>query len=227
MIFAEISITDITANQLPKYGPLKGQCCVQPGHYIKGTFFLGGAGLDGIYIPQLIKAFHDAGIISAVYLDREKWSSGQHIDATIGVFFGRDYDPWFPMLLRIHPNSHKQFNLIGYSYGSLIAAQLAAKYARYGSIVDHLVLIGSPISEEFLNLVNAMDNIKKVIVIDLDKQGDPIFAGMDTFDLMTSARNLQQQFDEKEGHFYYAKEGSLGDKRRKELSEGLYKLGLR
>jgi len=223
MLFAEIS----TSNQTSKLGPLKGKCCVKPGSHIKGTFFLGGAGLNGIYIPKLIKAFHKAGIKSAVYLDREKWSSGQNIDASIGVFFGRNYDPRFPMLLRIHPNSHKQFNLIGYSYGSLIAAQLAVKYARHGSIVNHLVLIGSPISEHLLKIVKGMKTIKKVIVINLNEHGDPIFAGMDTFDLMTSARKLQQQFDKKEGHFYYAKEGSVGDKRRKALSEELYKLGLR
>jgi aryl carrier-like protein len=114
---------------------------------LKVHFFLGGAGLDGIYIPKLIKAFHQAGITSAIYLDREKWSAGTAMDATIGVFFGRDYDPRFPMLLRSNPSSHKQFNLIGYSYGSLIAAQLAAKYAQRGSFVDYLVLIGSPISE--------------------------------------------------------------------------------
>ncbi len=82
MQVAEIS----TANQAGKYGPLKGQCCVKPGSYIKGTFFLGGAGMDGIYIPKLIGAFHKSGIKSAVYLDREKWSEEQYTDAFVGVF---------------------------------------------------------------------------------------------------------------------------------------------
>jgi len=223
MPFAEIS----TTNQPTKYGPLKGKCCVKPGSYIKGTFFLGGAGLNGIYIPKLIKAFHTAGIKSAIYLDREKWSSGQNRDATIGVFLGRDYDPRFPMLLRVFTTSHKQFNLIGYSYGSLIAAQLAVKYARYGSVVNHLVLIGSPISEKFLEIVKGMRTIRKVIVINLDKQGDPIFAGMDTLDLITNSLELRQQMIENKGHFYYAKDDSTGDKRRKELAEELYKQGLR
>ncbi len=223
MLFAEIS----TSNQTPKLGPLKGKCCVKPGSYIKGTFFLGGAGLNGLYIPKLIKAFHKEGIKSAVYLDREKWSAGQNMDASIGVFFGRDYDPRFPMLLRIHPNSHKQFNLIGYSYGSLIAAQLAVKYARHGSIVNNLVLIGSPISEHFLNIVKGTKTIKKVIVINLDKHGDPIYAGMETSELVSNSVKLFLQMQESKGHFYYAKEGVVGDKRRKELAEKLYKSGLR
>jgi len=227
MIFAEISASDSTSDQSPEYGPLQGQCCVKPGSYIKGTFFIGGAGMDGIYIPKLIEAFHEAGIKSAVYLDREKWSNGQNFDATLGVFLGRDYDLWFPMLLRIRLNSHEQFNLIGYSYGSLIAAQLAAKYARYGTPVDHLVLIGSPISEEFLNVVNTMDRIKKVIVINLDEHGDPIYAGMEASELVSNSVKLFLQMQESEGHFYYAKEGGVGGKRRKELAEELYKLGLR
>ncbi len=220
---AEIS----TTNQEGKYGPLKGQCCVKPGSYIKGTYFLGGAGLNGLYIPKLIKAFHNAGIKSAIYLDREKWSAGQKMDVASGVFLGREYDPRFPMLLRVHPNSHKQFNLIGYSYGSLIAAQLAVKYARHGSIVNNLVLIGSPISENFLNTVKSIKTIKKVIVINLDKQGDPIYAGMDASELVINAYTLREQMKTSTGHFYYAEEGSVGNKRRKELADELYKLGLR
>jgi len=45
MIVAEIT----TIDQPAKRGPLKGQCCVKPGGHIKGTYFLGGAGLNGIY----------------------------------------------------------------------------------------------------------------------------------------------------------------------------------
>lgn len=223
MAFAEISSSNLASKQ----GPLKGQCCVKPGSYIKGTYFLGGAGLNGIYIPKLINAFHSAGIKSAIYLDREKWSAGQNMDAAVGVFFGRNYDPRFPMLLRVYPNSHKQFNLIGYSYGSLIAAQLAVKYARQGSIVSHLVLIGSPISEHFLNIVKGMKTIKKVIVINLDKHGDPIYAGMEVSELVMNAYTLREQMKTSTGHFYYAEEGSTGNKRRKELADELYKLGLR
>ncbi len=223
-----MQVAEITGkDQAGKFGPLKGKCCVKPGEPIKGTYFLGGAGLNGIYIPKLIDAFHQAGIKSAIYLDREKWSAGQNMDASIGVFFGRELDPRFPMLLRAYPNSHKQFNLIGYSYGSLIAAQLAVKYARKGSYVDHLVLIGSPISENFLKIVQEMKTIKKVVIINLEKHGDPIFAGMETSDIVLSAFTLREQMKTSNGHFYYAEKGSVGDKRRKDLAEELFKLGLR
>jgi pimeloyl-ACP methyl ester carboxylesterase len=223
MEVAEVTSKDLVGT----HGPLKGKCCIKPGDYIKGTFFLGGAGLDGIYIPKLIKAFHQAGIKSAIYLDRDKWSAGTGMDATIGVFFGRDYDPRFPMLLRANRTSHKQFNLIGYSYGSLIAAQLAAKYAQRGSTVDYLVLIGSPISENFLKKVQGMKTIKKVIVINLDKHGDPLFAGMEASEIALSSFTLAGQMIDSSGHFYYAEKGTVGDKRRKQLAEELFKLGLR
>ncbi len=200
---------------------------MKPGSYIKGTYFLGGAGLNGLYIPKLIKVFHNVDIKSAIYLDREKWSAGQNMDASVGVFFGREYDPRFPMLLRVYPNLYKQFNLIGYSYGSLIAAQLAVKYARHGSIVNHLVLIGSPISEHFLNIVKNVKTIKKVIVINLDKHGDPIYAGIETPELIVNILTLREQMKTSRGHFYYAEKSSVGDKRRKELAEELYKIGLR
>ncbi|MBL4797667.1 MAG: alpha/beta fold hydrolase [Oleispira sp.] len=208
-------------------GPLKGACCVKPGEKIKGTFFLGGAGLNGSYIPQIISSFHDSGINSAIYLDRDKWSGGQGADAVIGVFLGRNYDPRFPMLLRLHNNSHSQFNLIGYSYGSLIAAQLAAKYSRKGTIVDHLVLIGSPISKEFLNQLKNNLLIKNIIIINLDTQGDPIYAGMEATDLIYNSLELAQQMGDSSGHFHYAKEGQEGDKRRTQLAQELYSKGLR
>lgn len=220
---AEITNNDVVAN----LGPLRGQCCAKPGNRVRGSYFLGGAGLNGLYIPKLIQALHKAGIKSAIYLDREKWSSGQYADAAIGVTFGREYDSRFPMLLRVRPNVHKQFNLIGYSYGSLIAAQLAIKYAKKGTVVDHLVLIGSPISKAFLMQLKNSANIKKTIVVDLNHHGDPIYAGMVMSDLAANVITLIGQMPRSEGHFYYAKEGAVGDKRRKELAIYLYGLGLR
>lgn len=101
-----------------------------------------------------------------MYVDRDKWSGGTALDAGIGSVLGRDYDPRFPMLLRHSLSNALQFNLIGYSYGSIVAAQLAAKYAIKGTVIDNLVLIGSPISLEFLQRLKNIAQIKKLIVID-------------------------------------------------------------
>jgi len=120
--------------------------------------------LDGEYISKMISAFRNAGITSAMYVDRQKWSAGTAADTSIGVMLGRDYDPRFPMLLRVNKNGGSQFNLIGYSYGSIVAAQVAMKYANGGTKVDHVVLIGSPISRPFLARLKSNKNISRIIV---------------------------------------------------------------
>jgi pimeloyl-ACP methyl ester carboxylesterase len=87
-----------------------------------------------------------------------------------------------------------QLNLIGYSYGGLQAAQAAADYVENGGRVDHLVLIGTPISTELLNKLKANSNIGNIEVIDLTGQGDPIRAGMGTGELIRSFPELAAEF---------------------------------
>lgn len=84
----------------PEVGPHSGECCVEPGMPIKGTYFLGGAGMNGYYIEPLVRELRSAGIGSAVFLDKQKWSAGTGMDAAVGSVFGRLYDPRFPMRLR-------------------------------------------------------------------------------------------------------------------------------
>ncbi|MGT2494661.1 hypothetical protein ACU4GD_40160 [Cupriavidus basilensis] len=99
-----------------------------------------------------------------------------------------------------------QFNLIGYSYGSLLAAQTAWSYARAGHVIDHLVLVGSPIEAGFLSHLRNHENIRKTIVIDLKPFGDPIYAGMPRRELVESAPMLEEADARRQvrGHFYYA-----------------------
>lgn len=216
-----------TKDQAQSYGPLKGKCCVKPGEKVKGTYFFGGAGLDGAYIEPLVRALRQAGIKNPVYVDQDKWSAGIGFDAAIGSVLGREYDPRFPMRLRISDIKSSQFNLIGYSYGSIVAAQLAAQYAKKRTVIDHLVLIGSPISRTFLERLHHVPHIKKLVIINLDERGDPIYAGMGVFELFSSLPRLALQMPDSEGHFYFAHPGQVGDRRRKALAEKLYKAGLR
>lgn len=219
---------EITANNTAqKIGPLKGVCCTQPGGKIKGTYFFPGAGMDGHYIQPLVRSLLDAGIKSAMYVDRDKWSAGTALDAGVGSLLGRDYDPRFPMLLRHSKTNALQFNLIGYSYGSIVVSQLAAKYAGKGTVIDDLVLIGSPISSEFLQKLKELAQIKRVVVIDLNEFGDPIFAGMSIIELFSNLPTLASQMPDSEGHFYYADPSKKGDDRRNELAKKLYDIGLR
>lgn len=211
----------------PDIGPLKGVCCSQPGDKITGTYFFGGAGMNGSYISPMVTAFRQAGIKSSMFTDQDKWSAGITKDAAISTILWRDYDPDFKMLLRIPDRKSPQFNLIGYSYGSVISAQLAAKYARKGTVVDHLVLIGSPISKSFITTLNEIKPIKKVIIIDLVEYGDPIYAGINILGLFSKLTLLASQKAQAEGHFYYIDPTLIGDKRRKILAEDLYRQGLR
>ena len=208
-------------------GPLAGPCCSKPGEVVKGTFFLGGAGLNGSYIPKVIRELHHAGIKSAIYLDKDKWSAGKPFDITSSIKLARRYDPSFSMLLRLYKNYYSQFNLIGYSYGSVLVAQLAMKYALKGSRIDHLVLIGCPISRHFLSMLHSQVNIRKIIVIDLDQQGDPIYAGMTTWELAKNVNKLRKQMSRSDGHFYFVPESKTGDDRRKALAHYIYQAGLR
>lgn len=220
---AEITQSSSTQN----FGPLTGVCCALPGSKVTGTLFFGGAGIDGAYIKDLVKEMHSAGIRSAVFIDRDKWSGGTILDALVGVSFAREYNPRFPLLVRIKARPNEQFNLVGYSYGSLLAAQLAAKYALKGTVINHLVLIGSPISKRFLDSLRRMPNIKKVIILNLNEQGDPIYAGMNYGELALSAPQLAYQMTQQAGHFYYADSGEEGMKRRKALAKFLFQQGLR
>ena len=122
----------------------------------------------------------------------------------------------------------EQTNYIGYSYGSLLAAQTAMYYANQGQVIDNLVLIGSPIDADFLNKLKSNKNIKNVIVKDLGFNGDPIYAGMSDLSLLGAIPTLAVDiFTPGKGHFYYAPDTNEGKNRRKALAEELYNLGLR
>ena len=124
-----------------------------------------------------------------------------------------------------------QFNLIGYFYGSLLAAQTANYYAKQGFVVDHLVLIASPIDDDFLTKLKINKNIGRVIVINLTAEGDEIFAGM------SQAHFADPRFLEKigvdmlagrgEGHFFYGHRVPALDARLKTLAEYIASKGLR
>lgn len=118
----------------------------------------------------------------------------------------------FPHRLKMPDGDKGQLNLVGYSFGSLIAAQFAAKYADQGIRVDNVVLIGSPISSDFLQKLINHPNIGKVLVKDLVKYGDPIRAGMSTIDAVRAIPVLMKQDAEvnSSGHFYYRPSSEIG-----------------
>lgn len=178
----------------------------------RGTLYWGGAGLDGPYIQPQLAAFQRAGIEHVrVGLTNTAVASfgavtGPVLDAIRAGTLIRYKDDAEWTIASGMTDDAPQFNLIGYSYGSVLAAQTAHWYARQQHVVDHLVLIGSPIDGDFLADLRSMPTIKRVIVKDLRQFGDPIYAGLSQHELILAAPELKRQQDRRlgEGHFYYA-----------------------
>lgn len=201
----------------------------------RGTLYWGGAGLDGPYIQPQLQAFKSAGIASVnvgltnTASRRLGTGAGAFVDAVRAglVIRYEDDDSW--VIASGMNDAAPQFNLVGYSYGSLLAAQTANSYARQGHVIDHLVLIASPIDAGFLHKLQANTNIRNVVIINLGTYGDPIFAGIGQTELIEAIPTLKRQQDRNlgEGHFYYAHVVKDSPKRWAELAAQLADAGLR
>ena len=200
----------------------------------RGTLYWGGAGLDGKYLEPQIRAF-EAAEINHVSVGLTNTASqqigeaGMFVDALRAGLTVRYEDDSEWVISSWMTNESKQFNLIGYSYGSLLAAQTANYYAKVGHVVDHLVLIGSPIDRDFLNNLKKRKAIRKIVVIDLVDKGDLIYAGITQWELTKAAPALADQMlsDRGEGHFYYAHVVRDSSKRWASLANRLHSEGLR
>jgi RHS repeat-associated protein len=197
-----------------------------------GTYFFGGAGIDGDYISDMNKALGEAGISDVHSIDRELWSGGTAADAGVGVFALRNEINLgdkinFQEKFYSRGDGKGQLNLVGYSYGSLVASHVAMTHVKKGGVVDNLVLVGSPISSSFLRTLQNTSRIKNVHIVNLTAQGDPIYAGMGVVKLFISAPKLTYQMTSSTGHFYYAPGTDVGAARRRELAKDLYGVGLR
>jgi hypothetical protein len=200
------------------------------------TVYLGGAGMTGGYIDDQIKSLRMVGqyadAVAGVNKHRYRLKKINGMSDSGPYSVEADWSLKSLGVSRSIPTAG-QFNLIGYSFGSLVAAQSALYYADKGQAVDYLVLIGSPISEEMLGEVRQQSLIKHVVVLDLKEHGDPIHAGMSFFDLAEHAPLLGSQMTESSerkegvGHFYYGIDGPSGEQRRLELAKSLYAKGLR
>ena len=204
----------------------------------RGTLYWGGAGLDGAYIQPQLQAFIAAGInnvnvgltnTGGAYMPERAKPLGTLVDAIRAGLPIRYEDDGDWTLSKGMGAKDGQFNLIGYSYGSLLAAQTANFYSKQGHIADHLVLIGSPIDAGFLTTLSRRQHIKKVVVIDLTDKGDPIHAGMTQFELFEAVPELARQFlsGKAEGHFHYGQVVPDSPHRWRALAERMLREGVR
>jgi len=206
----------------------------KPPRVLKGTTFYGGAGMKGAYIDYMIKALEEQGVKNVRAADPKKWSKGHIALDALSVPFENSRDDKQSDFSKLGEEG-EQFNLIGYSYGGLQAAQGAIDYADKGGTVDNLVLMGAPVEPGFLKKLKSHPNIKSVKIIDLPERGDPIKAGMSDLDVLgslpklgvDSLRNYWNDNKDNIGHFYYSGNGVESQRRRRELARKLFRDGLK
>lgn len=202
----------------------------------KLTVYFGGAGLNGNYIKDQVEAFMLSNIKN-VFAGPIEYSIGGlgewMIDGPMTIRMRYGYNNNLNMNISlpeymVKNSQNEQFNLIGYSYGSIVAADLASYYSKINTKIDNLVLIGSPISSSYLERLSNDSNIKNIIIVNLTKHGDPIYAGMGVIELIANVGKLAEQ---KKiggiGHFYYEPNTPEVAQRRRDLANYLYQQGLR
>jgi hypothetical protein len=112
----------------------------------------------------------------------------------------------------------EQFNLTGYSTGSVIMAQSALMLAKQGKVIDNLVLIGATFDSksDLYTALSSNENIKNIIRIDIPK--DNVIQGVEAL------KSFLEQGDN-HPHFSYAF-GTNADENRKALAMILQSLGV-
>jgi len=102
----------------------------------------------------------------------------------------------------------EQFNLAGYSYGSVVQAHAALRLANSGQKIDNLILVGSPISEKsaLYKQLQKNKNIGNILRIDIEK--DKLSNPQDILDFIQGGVQNRDPNNTGEGpHFDLARPG--------------------
>ena len=128
-----------------------------------------------------------------------------------------------------HPlKEGEQLNLSGYSYGSVLQANVALRLADMGIKVDNLILIGSPISDKS-ELYNALTNNKNIgKVVRQDIKGDLLSNPKSESDFIKGGKQNSDPKNTGEGpHYDNARPGAATDKKIGELADKLKTEGIK
>jgi Thioesterase domain len=210
-----------------------------PANRAAETVFIGGAGDRGAYKQDFVRALTDAGIENVRPSDPPitiggKSSLGFLVDAAAGVpFLNGDAGPfriYDPQLAKRSSRPEEPYNLIGYSWGAVLAAQQAVATADKGEKVDNLILIGAPINQSLVDQIASKPNIKNVIYVNLTEHGDAIYPGMTDLEIVWDGLGLAWDMyahGPGTGHFYYSSDDAEGARRRDDLAAKLKGQGLK
>jgi len=168
-----------------------------------GTVFVGGAGdkkNTESYANPIVGKMNEAGIPGSIHIYptnevgeskvlRIDWAlafsekAGRQIvgpGGGVGVpgYQVLDPGPVIEPVVSAYDRESGQFNLVGYSFGSVVASQAAYALATDGKQVDNLVLIGAPIDPggDLVKALGAQENIKQVTFINISE--DPFSSGV-------------------------------------------------
>jgi len=191
------------------------------------TVFIGGAGDNGAYKADFVTALTKAGIQN-VRSSSPPVSLGHMLFDAPGVITNNG-DPGIlltkvPQLER--KSNDSQYNLVGYSWGTTVAAQQAIASAVTGTPVDNLVLIGAPLNQSLMDRLANTEGIGNIHVFNLTAEGDPIHAGMSDLDLVKSVPTLVKQMRAGTGHFTYSSGYANGTEKLDNLAQNIKEKGL-
>lgn len=139
------------------------------------------AGFRNTGYEQIMRSPNSGDIIgglapSMVATNEQRPVQDDMIDATVNMYQNHLKDS--PL------QEGEQFNMAGYSYGSVLQAQAALRLADSGQIIDNVVLIGSPISDksDLMKQLKGNKNIRNVIRYDFS--GDLLSNPKDILDFL-------------------------------------------
>ncbi|MEM6737354.1 MAG: RHS repeat-associated core domain-containing protein, partial [Bacteroidota bacterium] len=124
----------------------------------------------------------------------------------------------------------EQFNLAGYSYGSVLQAQAALQLANDGQYIDNLILIGSPIADDsdLFDQLSNNENIGNVLRVDIE--GDLLSNPQDIWEYLGGARQNGPELFGGQGdngpHFDLARPGAEIDILQQVVADWLKQQGV-
>jgi RHS repeat-associated protein len=208
------------------------------------VYFIGGAGndVDGWnYINRWGKAFEREGIQfyrmnashgkfgDAVFTDRfredivsQSFSSKESSDHSKMV--DETAEAYMTHLKSTPLNNDEQLNLAGYSYGSVLQAQVALELANRGVVINNLILIGSPITDnsKLMKRLENNSNIKNIMRVDIE--GDLLSNPQSAYDYI---KGIIQNSSDDGPHFDLARPSAEADRNMEVIIEWFKSQGVK
>lgn len=188
------------------------------------TVIYGGIGTSGPYLTELIDFLNEHGVDAPRIGNKTLLGGDEVVDKGLQIAG----IPWFRGCRRrsagawVDGLDDTAGSLIGYSWGGLVATQVALSLSK----VERLVLIATPISRNLLDTAMHASGIGTVHILDLTEAGDPLYAGISFDRLLAAILLLIRQYGTLTGHFLYAAPGPEGQAARRDLAERLVSLGV-